>query len=479
MSDDIKQRALSGLFWAMLQNWSGKGLGLLLFLILARLLTPTQLGVAAAINVVIVLVSLIAEQGFSDAIVQRRNLKDEDINLPFYSSLLISSVLALVVVLLSSRIEQWMNVPGLAPLLSVATASLPLAAMTMFQEAIYRRKLLFRQVAIRMLVNSTIAGIVAIGCAYAGMGSWSLVVQALVMNALNVLWLWHKPLWRPTRDLNPGSYGEIARFSGSVLASRVLDVIGTRSIDLLIAALHGPAALGLYAVGSRIFQTMMQLLSASVTNVSLGALSLMALDLSRLQRAYLKTIAASAAVAVPAFVAVAAVSPELIIVLFGKKWADSGHVMTVLMVLGALQCVQFANGPTFGALGRPHYLAWLALLKAATAILAMWLVPTDNVVELTVVYAVSQLVATPLTFALLMRCLHLGFGAIAKQMLPFYFAAGLAFAAVYAMRIWLMGTVGLIAQLSILLLVYACAYVLAALMFGLSQLRQLWLIFRK
>lgn len=483
MSDDIRRRALSGLFWSMLQNWSGKGLGFLLFLILARLLTPEQLGVAAAVNIVIVLASLIAEQGFSDAIVQRRELRDADVNLPFYSSLAAASVLAMTVVLLSARIEQWLNVPGLAPLLSVASATLPLATLSMFQEAFYRRQLLFKQVAVRMLVTSTLAGIVGVGCAFAGMGSWSLIVQALAMNVLNVAWLWHAPLWRPGRELRGDSYRQIVGFSGSVLASRVFDIVGTRSIEVLIVSLHGAAALGLYAVGSRVLQTVMQMLSSAVTNVSLGALSRMAHDLERLRRAFLQTLAASSALVMPVFVAGAALAPEFVDAVFGPRWAASAPVMQVLMILGALQCVQFVNGPTFGALGKPHYLAWIAFLKAAAAIVALLVVPTRDVVGLTVVYALSQLVATPLTYVWLVRCLDIRWRTIASELAPFYLAAALAYAGVNAARAvignmeWQPPPVPM--RLVVLALVFALMYSIVALMLGLRQLQRIRMVLRK
>lgn len=483
MSDDIRRRALSGLFWSMLQNWSGKGLAFLLFLVLARLLTPAELGVAAAVNIVIVLAALIAEQGFSDAIVQRRELRAADVNLPFYTSLLISGVLALAVVLFASRIERWMNVPGLAPYLPVAAATLPLAALALFQEAFYRRQLLFKQVAVRMLVTSTLAGIVAVACAYAGMGTWSLVVQALTMNVLNVLWLWHAPLWRPGRELHRESYREIAGFSGSVLAARVLDVIGTRSIEVLIVSLHGAAALGLYAVGSRVLQTLMQLLSAAVNNVSLGAFSRMAHDVGRVREAFLQTLAASSALAMPVFVAGAALSAELIDLLFGARWAASAPVMKVLMLLGALQCVQFVNGPTFSALGRPQYLAWMAFLKAAAAIVALLLVPTDDMVQLTVVYALSQLVNTPLTYKWLMKCLDLKGRTILSAVAPFYVAAVLAYAAVHCVRTWLASMEGValsgVAQVLVLGVAFCAVYLLAVLAFARERLQRIRQTFRR
>jgi O-antigen/teichoic acid export membrane protein len=480
VSDDIKRRAVRGLFWSLLQGWGGKGVSLLLFLILARLLTPAQLGVASAINLVILLVGLIAEQGFGDAIVQRQKLEDADINLPFYGALGASTILSLVVVLLASDIEVWMNVPGLAPLLSVAVFSLPLMALSMFQEAMYRRQLLFKQVALRTLLTSTLSGVVGVICAYAGLGSWSLVIQAVAMTASNAVWLWFQPLWKPSRQLRWGSFRQILAFSTSVLATRVLDMIGTRAIDLLIVRLHGPAALGLYAVGSRIHQTLVLLLSSSVMSVSLGALSRVASDVPRLQRAYLKSLSASAALALPVFVGVAAVSPELAHLLFGGKWAGSGDIMCVLMLLGGFQSLQFMNTPALSALGHPSTVAWLALMKTVAAVALMMLVPTTNVVELTIVFAISQVLMTPILTLVLMRHLGIGLAAMLEPIAPFAAGAAFAYGAVTLGRGFIAGRqLWDVVSLPLLGALYALVYGAVVATFGRRQAILVWEVFRK
>lgn len=98
-------------------------------------------------------------------------------------------------------------------------------------------------------------------------------------------------------------------------------------------------------------------------------------DKARMARAYVKTLVASAAIAMPAFPLVAVTAHEWTVLLFGEEWAASAPIMAVLMLLGALQCVQFTTGATLSALNRPHYVAWAAAMKAATAVLAIWLVP--------------------------------------------------------------------------------------------------------
>jgi O-antigen/teichoic acid export membrane protein len=475
----IRTRAVRGVFWATLQNWSARGLSLVLFFVLARLLTPAQLGLAAAINLVIATVNLVAEQGFGDALVQRRGLTDQDINLPFFSALVVATLAALCILIGAEQIERWMHVPGLAPLLRVAALIVPLTAVSLFQEALYRRRLAFKQIALRMLITGVAGSVFAVICAAYGMGSWSLVVQAISTTGMNALWLWRTSPWRPTLNFNYASYRHILRFSLHILSSRVLEIVATRAIEPFIAVLYGPAALGFYAIGSRVFQTTIQLFSTSLMNVSLGALSGLTADMARMRQAFLKMLSANAAFMVPAFVAGAAVAPEASHVMFGERWSTSADVMAILMVLGAMFSWQFVTGPLFSALGRPQYLVWMALGKAIAGVAGMSLAPTHNVAELTFVFAVSQLATTPLTYVLLRRCLSLNFMSLLSEVWPFYLAAISGYAAVHFCRhaltrldpnaLWL---------LLALSAAYVATYLAIALTFGRRQALQVWKLAR-
>ena len=90
----IGAMATSGLFWAIVQNWGGRLFTFVLFIVLARFLDPTDFGTASAAALVLLLIGMIAEFGFGDAIVQRRDLEAVDVNAPFFLSLAAALVLA-------------------------------------------------------------------------------------------------------------------------------------------------------------------------------------------------------------------------------------------------------------------------------------------------------------------------------------------------------------------------------------------------
>lgn len=471
VSGDLKRLALRGLIWSVVQSWGGKALTFVLFLVLARLLTPAQLGAAAAVMVVIAFLQILGEQGYGDALVQRRDLQPHEANLPFVVSIVSACMLAALLALGSPWIARAMRAEHLAPYLAVAALGLPLTSLWMFQEAFYRRGLQYRYLAARLLFVTALAGALAIALAFAGWGTWSLVVQALLASGLSAAWMWSRPLWKPSRQFDRTSFREIFAFSRNVATYRVADFVSARAVELIIVTLHGAAALGLYSVGSRIYQTLIQLLSSSVMNVSLSALSRIAHDVDRVRAAYTKTVTIGSAIGTAVFVGVGAVAPELTRTIFGERWADSAPVMQVLMLLGAVQCVQFMNGSVFNALGRPQYIARMTIAKATVTLAALALVPAGSAYELAVVFAVCQLSITPVTYALVLRLLHMPLRSLLRHSAPFFFSAAVAFAAVQWLRSAALLPPSPVLQLCLLSGSYVVVYGAMAALTGWGQLR--------
>jgi O-antigen/teichoic acid export membrane protein len=165
MSDTLHSKVRSGLIWSVAQSWGVKGLNLLLYLILARLLSPTEFGIAAAVALVLLLQQLVAEFGFGEALIQRETLSKQDVTLPFMVGVGSSIVLSLIVALSAHQIERLINVPDLAPYLIVASLFAPLATATAFQEALYKRDLDFKPLAIRQFVALIVSGVIGMSCA--------------------------------------------------------------------------------------------------------------------------------------------------------------------------------------------------------------------------------------------------------------------------------------------------------------------------
>nr|WP_295983591.1 lipopolysaccharide biosynthesis protein [uncultured Agrobacterium sp.] len=433
-SSSIGSAAIRGVFWSIVQNWGGKLFTSVLFIVLARFLSPTDYGMVAAAGLVLMLIQLVSEFGFADAIVQKRNLEPSDINLPFYVSVAVATVFIVAVWLLSPRLESWFEVEGLAPIIVAVCLLLPLNTASLFQELNYRRALAFKPLAIRTFISNILGGAAAIIFAIGGLGVWSLVVQGYVATTVTLIWLWRKPYWLPGTALRPRTFIELLRFGSSALGLRIVEFGSTRLIDVMILGRYGVALFGLYTVGSRLYQLLMQLLQSALYDVSLTVLSRISHEQERMKELYKQSITVSAIFSTPIFVLSAALAPEICSVLFGARWQGAEEVAQPLLLLGALQCVQFQNGPFLSARGRPDKVLIAGIVKAASTILLILLIPTSNIREMVILYVFGQLTSTPFTFLYVARELGIRLGRIFLLLLPSFASSAACFLLVQWIR---------------------------------------------
>ena len=468
----IGRLAVAGIAWSVVQSWGGRLVTFLLFVLLARFLDPAVFGVASIAVIVLGLITLTAEFGFGEAIVQRRELEAADVDLPFFASLAVAVGLAAACTFGADAIERHLAVPGLAPVLRVMVWAGPVTIVARYQEVAYRRSFGFRDLAFRVLVANLVGGSAAVVWAVFGAGVWSLVVQAYVAATVGLVWLWRRPLWRPTFEARPKSFADLVRFGLPLTVLRLADFAAVRFYEVVLIGRHGIAAYGIYAVAARLQETLLSLLQGVLADVSLTILSRISDDRERLAEAYRRTLVLAAFVTAPIFVAVAALIPEIASVLFGGKWSGVEAVARPLLLLGALQALFHFNASFLAARGRTRAVAVGSLAKSLVVPVAVLMVPTGDVASLVLVFALAQASEAPISFALTLRELRLAPLRLFADLAPAVLAGVVAFAAVAWARPAVAEHLGDPFSIAVVLgVVFVVAFGTVAAVVGFRQLR--------
>lgn len=438
------------MFWSLVQSWVGRALAALVFMALARLLRPVDFGIAATAFLALNVLSLVTEFGFGDALVQRAELTPEDVNLPFFASVGGAVAFGALGAAASRLLASALGNPGLTRYLAGACALLPLMAVAGFQEALYRRALRFRELAMRTFLGVLAGGAVGIAAALAGLGPWAVIGQFAAQTLTSIACLWRSADWVPSRRVAPGSFRAIAGFGVNLLGVRLVDFATLRSVDLLVLTKFGPIALGLFAVSSRLYQLLMQVFQTSISSVGLSVLSRLAEDRARLRRLLVRSCSISATVGTPVFLALAALAPEVNRLMFGPRWVDAERVMRPLLLIGGLHCIQFTLGAFLTAVGRPQLLFRLMVVKAALVLVPLLAIHAGTLERLAIIYACA--LAGELPFILLVTCrvLAMDVRALGRPVAMPLAAAVLAFAATQAARAALPLPPGLLARTALL-----------------------------
>lgn len=391
----LRRQATEGMLWSLTQRTGVQITSFIVFLFLSRLLAPEAFGLFSLALVYVMFGMIFIDQGLSQAIVQRKELVPDDLNTAFWSSVAGGFIMAAIGIMLAVPIATIYKEPELAPVLRVASISLIFLALGRTQAAILRRNLSLDRLAARTLTAEVLGGVVGIMFALRGFGVWSLVARSLARDASGMLLIWWISDWRPALSFSRAKYRQLFAFGKSIMGDRALQFANRNTDKILIGLLLGTTALGFYTIAAQVVALLNKLFFESFASVAFPVYSRIQEQTERIPGALYEGTRYLALLAFPAFIGVSLLSEELVIVLFGSRWAPSIPVLRVLALTGVVQATVFLIGPLLLALGAPGGRLALSGLRATIGIVAILAASSSGLVAISAGLVVRDLLVVP------------------------------------------------------------------------------------
>jgi PST family polysaccharide transporter len=433
-AEPLREHAVQGVKWSTVQILGARLMTLLVFIVLAHLLEPTAFGLVSLASVFVALMQVFIDQGFSQAIVQRQAIEPGHLDSAFWSSVSLSFLLTAAAFLAAGPIAALMGEPALEPILRWLSLSLVVSALGSTPEAILRRNLAFRSLAIRQLLAAAAGGVVGVTVAALGYGVWALVAQLLVQSAVGSLVLWIAVPWRPGLDVSWAHFKDLFSFGSNIVAMNMVNFLNRRSDDLMIGAVLGTEALGYYSVGYRILLLLTDVMTRTIESVAFPLFARIQGDVERLRRGFLMATQISAAIATPVFLGVAALAPQLISVAFGPGWEPAIPVMQVLALIGVLHASLFFNSTVLVATGRPRQALLVTTVNAVSNVIAFAVAVQWGIVAVAAAYVIRGYLLSPLPVLLVKRVIDFSLSEYVSRFAIPFGSAGLMVAVMLALR---------------------------------------------
>jgi O-antigen/teichoic acid export membrane protein len=392
----IKEKAIKGIVWSVIQNWGSQVVSLIVFFVLARLLAPDAFGLVALANIFLALMQTFLNQGFAQALIQTQELKPEKIDTAFWTNLGIGILLTGMSWIGADFIASLFKQPELAPILRGFSLLFFINSTSNIQQALLERNLKFKAIAIRSLVGTFVGGCVGIIMALNNFGVWSLVCQQIAQEVVGALLLWNASEWRPKFRFSHDYFREMFSFGINILGFNFLTFLNTRADDFLIGYFLGTVALGYYAISYRILGVMTQLLISTANQVALPTFSRLQFDIDKFRQAFYTATQFTSVISFPVFLGVAALAPELVILLFGKQWIPSIPVLQILAFSGIFKSVNFFRNSLFIAMGKPSWSVWIGLLNVVLNLIGFTLAVRWGIVAVASAYVIRGYLVFPI-----------------------------------------------------------------------------------
>ncbi|MEL7333715.1 MAG: lipopolysaccharide biosynthesis protein [Cyanobacteria bacterium J06560_2] len=394
-STNLKQEAVKGALWTAIQNWVSQAGSLVVFFVLARLLQPESFGLVALANGCLAFMQIFLEQGFAQALIQRKTLEPEHLDTSFWTNVAIGVTGASLSFLVADWVAVGFDQPQLAPVLRWFSVIFLVISLRGTQQALLERQFNFKAIAARTIVGTLVGGIVGISMALTGWGVWSLVGQQLTSRILGTLVLWVASDWRPRLRFSLSHFKQLFSFGSSLLAVNFIGFFNTRINDFLIGYFLGPVALGYYAIAYRVLQVSTQLLVRTTSSVALPAFSRLSHDLPRFRSAFCSVTRLTSAIAFPIFTGMAVLAPQLVLLLFGQTWQPAVPIIRLLAISGMVRSISFFKSSVLIAIGQPIWTVRLKLLSVAINLIGFAITYRWGLQAVTAAIVIGGLVVFP------------------------------------------------------------------------------------
>lgn len=349
---DISTSGVQATAWIALQNSVTNLASLVVFIVLSRLLLPKAFGLVAAASVVVLFFRILVDAGFSRRLIQRTDLSDDIVDTAFWSAFATGIVLTGAVLLAAPLVARMFHEPGLTSIVRALSCVLLVASLDRTQSALLDRRMAFKVQAIRSTVAASISAGAAIGAAFAGLGVWSLVVQTISLEVVNLVLLWTLSGWYPRFRYTVRQVPELLSFGVRYMGIQVMGYLNQNADNFLIGIFLGAVPLGYYVVAYRVLIVLNEIMIVTVNRVGLAAFSRLQGDEAELRESAYSVAGLSATIALPVYAGLAVIAPEAVHLVFGARWALSAPVMRILCIAGTAQTVTSFTHPLVIAVGR-------------------------------------------------------------------------------------------------------------------------------
>lgn len=361
MDSQLKQKTAKGLLWGGVGNGTLQLLNLFFGIFLSRLLSPSDYGTIGALTLFSAAAGMFADSGFVLAIVNKKQINDDDYNAVFWFNLITGTFFYCLLFALAPLIAQFYHQPEMTALSRFLFLSFFLGCISGTPTAYLFRNLMVKEKSTIMIIAIIISGSVGVICAYNGMGYWGLAVQTVLYSGINSLLIWLRCPWRPSLRINFAPICEMFGFGVRQLMTSLFTHINNNVFALLLGRFYGMKLTGYFTQGNKWTTMGYSTLSGMTNSVGQPVLREASADPERLRRVFRKLVSFIAFLSFPAMLGLALVAKEVIVLTISDKWLPCVPIMQILCLWGAFMPIATLYGNLFNSLGRPRIYMWCTI----------------------------------------------------------------------------------------------------------------------
>lgn len=144
MEENLRKKAFFGVIWSYIGKFSSQILSIIPAMILARLLGPEQYGLIAMSAIFTGIAYQLADGGFGNALVQKKDADNVDFSTVFFFNIGICSVIYIVIFFCAPFISAFFHEPLLTDIVRVSSLGIVFLHLGRYKQSFLKKRLITR-----------------------------------------------------------------------------------------------------------------------------------------------------------------------------------------------------------------------------------------------------------------------------------------------------------------------------------------------
>lgn len=424
---DIKGKTIAGIFWKFAERIGAQMVSLIVSIVLARILKPTDYSVVSVVTIFFNFANVLISGGLNTALVQKKEPDADDYSSVLFSSLFLSIVIYITLFISAPTIANIYEQEILVSIIRIMGISLPITAIKSIWCAYISSNMLFKKFFFATIVGTVTSAVVGIVMAINGAGAWALVAQQVINTLIDTLILIISTKVPLVFHFSLSKFKNLFNYGWKILVSSIIGTIYSELVPLVIGVKYTSTDLSYYTKG----RSFPSLISSTTTNtlssVLFPALSKFQNEKERLLNCTRRFVGLSSFVTFPLMLGFFAVSDTFIEVVLTEKWLPSSPYIKIFCVTCMFDMIHVGNCETIKAMGRSDIYLIMEIIKKTgyfITIAFFWYF-TNSPQALTMAFLVCTIIATVVNSVPNKRLIGYKFRNQAIDLLPNLFTAGI------------------------------------------------------
>lgn len=410
----LRHRAFKGMQWTMGGRLLKSGLGIVTLAIVSRYLSPAEFGMVALVMFITGFAQLFVDAGLRTALVQRKDITELQKNTVFWSSILLSLLIAGLMQIFAAPVAAAFGAEAVAPLVRWTALIFPLAALQTVSLTTLERRFDFARIALSDFASALAGAATAITLVVAGFGMAGLIAQQLVQALVSTLMINATARWRPRARFSTAEFRTLAAYGGYVMLSNLVNFLTVNLSRPIVVGLLSAQVLGYYTMAQQVVAAPFRIIVQMARKVLFPILASVQHDRARVGAAYLDVQFAIMSVMAPICLGVSAVAAPVVAVLLGAGWAPVAPLIQLVAIQLMLSPIQETNQTVLASMGYARFQFWWGLVLGSLSVAALWLGAHWSMEAALVGRIAVALFSTPALSTFLMRQVGLHWSSLPK-----------------------------------------------------------------